>query len=73
MKIDSEIIDKIRRTMRGIARQEATLQLRSLYNQVRINLMHNPHNTFKGTPSEYIRKYGLAKRLKREVYERFCV
>ena len=73
MKTDNEILDKIRQTMLGIARQEATKAIRNLFFDVCTTLANNPHNTFKGTPYEYIRKYGLAKKLKREVYEKFCV
>jgi predicted Holliday junction resolvase-like endonuclease len=59
--------------VKTIARKEAIKQLRELYIAVSMTLKYNPHNTFIGTPSEYIRKYTLAKNLKREVYQKYGV
>jgi len=70
---NQEIIDNIKKTTLKIARNEAIKQLKCLYFDVIKTLRYNPHNTFKGTASEYIRKYGLAKKLKREIYNKFGI
>jgi len=68
-----ENIEGIRKVMRRVAREEATRQIRQLYTDVMRTLATNPHNIFKGTPAEYIRKYGLASKLKRKVFDHFSV
>jgi hypothetical protein len=68
-----EMLKKLRKTIRRIAQQEARRQLRELYHNVISTLKTNPHNTFTGSASEYIRKYGLARILKQKIYQNFNV
>jgi hypothetical protein len=64
--------EHLRKIIKELARREAFREIRKLYLEV-CYALKNPHNTFKGTPSAYIRKYELAKSLKAEIYRKFSV
>jgi hypothetical protein len=53
------------------AKREVKTQLAILYANVAYTLAVNPHNTFQGTPSEYIRKHNLAARKRQMIIEKY--
>ena len=62
---------KIQQCLYNAAKIEYYNALRLLLKNVRVALKTNPHNTFKGTPKEYIRKFHLHNVIKRSIYQHY--
>ena len=63
--------NKIQQCFYDAAKIEYYNALRLLLKNVRVALKTNPHNTFKGTPKEYIRKFNLHIAMKKAIYKHY--
>lgn len=66
-------VQDVKNFMLKFANEEYLRELPQLENEVRFALKCNPHNTFKGTAQEYIKKYNLDVELKEKIFKHYTV
>jgi len=59
IEITQEHADNINATIERINNELQAEKRANLLNEVRCTLITNPHNLFKGTAEEYMKKYNL--------------